>query len=252
MNTEKNIIFVTAILCSQTIFANNSFTESFEGKPHINANFYVFAADVNGSLSEKNIKYDVDQPFSDTVKNLDQVYMSYIDFSKGDWGVYIDKQLVKTSKDEQVLHIPLALKTKLDQTSYGIYYQAYKSPTENKLKKPKVIFEPTIGVHHTEAKATLAALGLTKQADIHWNEFFWGARFRYNFDSPWNLASEVTIGAENTISTHAYIGYNIPVFSRTINLRAGYRYFKQDYRSGDFHWDINQKGPVIGFNVPIF
>lgn len=172
MNTQKKIIFIASILCSQTIFADNSFTKSFEGKPQINANFYVFAADVNGTLSEKNIKYDVDQPFSDTVKNLDQVYMGYIDFSKGDWGFYIDKQLVKTSKDEQVLNIPLALNTKLDQTSYGIYYQAYKSPSENKYQRPKVIFEPTIGVHHTEAKATLAALGLTKQADLHWNEVF--------------------------------------------------------------------------------
>lgn len=252
MNIQKIFLLTAIALSSQIIFAENSFTESFKGKPKINANFYVFAADIDGTLSEGNIKYNADQPFSDTVKNLDQVYMGYLDFSKGDWSIYIDKQLVKTSKDESIYNIPLALETKLDQTSYGIYYQAYKSPTENSLKRPKLIFEPTIGIHHTEAEATVAALGLTKKVDINWNEFFWGARLRYNFDSPWNLASEVTIGAENTLSAHTYIGYNIPVFKRIINLRAGYRYFHQDYTSGNFRWDITEKGPVIGFNVPIF
>lgn len=252
MNIYKILLLTTTTLCTQTIFAENSFTESFKGTPQINANFYIFAADVDGTLGEGSIKYKVDQPFSETVKNLDQAYMGYIDFSKGDWGIYIDKQLVKTSKDESIFNIPLALQTKLDQTSYGIYYQAYKSATENQLKRPKMVFEPTIGIHHTEAEATVAALGLTKKVDIHWNEFFWGARLRYNFDSPWNLASEITVGTENTLSAHTYIGYNIPIFKRTINLRAGYRYFNQDYKSGNFHWDITQKGPVIGFNIPIF
>ncbi len=40
--------------------------------------------------------------------------------------------------------------------------------------------------------------------------------------------------------------------NREINLRAGYRYFEQDYKSNNFHWDIRQYGPVIGINLPIF
>lgn len=251
MKLSKCLYLTSSIFISQSVLAN-SFLDTFEGAPKINANIYVFAADVDGTLSEKNIKYNVDQPFSDTVKHLDRVFMSYLDFRKGDWGVYIDKQLVKTSEDEQVFQVPVAISTKLDQTSYGAYYQAYKSPELNYNKQHKLLVEPTIGVHHTEAKATLAAFNITKQAKLNWNEFFWGARIRYSFDSPWNLASEITFGAEDTISAHAYVGYNIPVFDRLMNLRVGYRYFKQDYQSNDFHWDIRQRGPVIGINLPIF
>ena len=245
-----NLILVSTLFSFVQSTQAKTFSETFEGTPKINLNLYIFAADVNGKVSEKNIEYDVDQPFKETVKNLDRVFMGYLDFNKGDWGAYIDKQLVKTSANEVVYNIPIAVDTKLDQTSYGIYYQAYKSPEIN--NKHKLIVEPTVGVHRTEADATLSAFGITKKADINWNEFFWGARMRYNFDSPWNIASEVTIGANDTLSAHAYIGYNIPVFKQHINLRAGYRYFKQDYISGDFHWDIHQSGPVIGFNIPIF
>ena len=251
MTFSKYFYLASGIFLSQSAIAN-SFLDTFEGTPKINANLYVFAADVDGTLSEKNIKYKVDQPFNETVKHLDNVFMGYIDINKGKWGLYIDKQLVKTSEDQDVINIPIAVKTKLDQTSYGAYYQAYKSPEINHNNQTKLLVEPTIGVHHTEAKATLSAFNITKQANIDWNEFFWGARIRYNFDSPWNLASEVTFGAKDTISAHAYVGYNIPVFDRFVNLRVGYRYFKQDYQSNNFRWDITQKGPVIGFNIPIF
>ena len=227
-----------------------SLSESFEGKPKININLYLFAADINGKVSEKNIEYDVNQSFNETVKNLDRVFMSYIDFNKGDWGFYIDKQLVKTSEDQTVFNIPVAVNTRLDQTSYGIYYQAYKSPEIN--QKHKWIVEPTIGLHRTEVDATLSASGMTKKAEMNWNEFFWGTRLRYNFNSPWNLASEITVGEKDTLSAHAYLGYNIPIFKQHINLRAGYRYFQQDYRTHNFHWDIQQSGPVIGLNIPIF
>lgn len=251
MKFSKYIYLSSCILFSQSLLAN-SFLDSFSGEPRINANIYVFAADVDGTLSDKNIQYKVDQSFNDTLEHLDRVFMGFLDINKGDWGLYIDKKLVKTSEDNDVINIPIAVNTKLDQTSYGIYYRAYKSTELNAFKQPKLLIEPTIGLHHTDAKATLSAFNITKNANIDWNEFFWGARFRYNFDSPWNIASELTIGEKDTISAHAYLGYNIPFFKRPLNVRVGYRYLKQDYQSNDFHWDIRQRGPVIGINLPIY
>ncbi len=240
-----------SLFSSQQIFAG-SLAESWEGDTKLNANIYVFAADTSGSIQKGNIKYDVDQPFKESVKELDSSFMAHLDLSKGKWGIYVDKQIVKTSQDKQILSVPLALSTKLDQSSYGIYYQAYLSPETAAGKYSKLIVEPTIGVHHTDVKAELGVANSSMQTSASWNEVFWGARFKYNFDSPWNLASELTFGADNTHSAQAYIGYRVPVFEHNINVRAGYRYFSQDYKSGDFHWDIQQRGPVIGINLPIF
>lgn len=229
----------------------DALSESFNGPLKLHLNLYAFAADVDGSIGKGGINYDVDQPFKDTLKHLDAVLMAHAELNKGRWGLYIDKQLVKTSESKNPLNIPVGISTKLEQTSYGIYYQAYRSEEMTSLDRPRLVIEPTLGVHHTEARATLQALGRRVKGDVSWREFFYGARARYNFDSSWNLAAEVTTGNEDTISAHAYVGYNLPFFERHLNLRVGYRYFKQNYKSNDFHWDVRQRGPVIGISLPI-
>lgn len=248
---NRYLYLTFGIFFTQVTFAE-SFIDSFNGATKLNINLYAFAADVDGSIKKDNIKYNVDQPFKETIKDLDRSFMVHIDISKGKWGIFADKQMVKTSQEKSAMNIPVAISTKLDQSSYGIYYQAYASPYTTSQNQPKFIVEPTIGIHRTEAEAKLSVLNKMAEIGTSWNEAFWGSRFKYNFDSPWNLSSEVTFGVENTISAQAYLGYRIPILNRNLNLTAGYRYFEQDYKSNNFHWDIQQQGPVVGINLPIF
>ncbi len=251
MKLNKYLYFSMGIFLNQLTYAGD-FIETLQGSPKFNINLYAFAADVDGTISKGKVNYEVDQPFKETLKDLDQSFMAHADLSKGKWGIYADLQKVKTSQEKSAMNFPIALSTQLDQNSYGIYYQAYISPEQASKNQPKLIVEPTIGTHRTKAEAVLGVLNRSVDTRASWNEFFWGSRFKFNFDSPWNLASEVTFGSENTISAQAYIGYRIPVLSRDLNVRAGYRYFEQDYKSNNFHWDIRQQGPVIGINLPIF
>ena len=251
MSINKYLFFMAGVLLSQTATAE-TFTEAFQGAPKLNFNLYAFAADVDGSINKGRIKYDLDQPFEETIKHLDRSYMAHIDLRKGEWGVYTDLQNVETSQEKNVMNLPIALSTQLKQNNYGIYYQAYISPELTSEKEPRLIIEPTIGVHRTDVEATLTALNKQIETDIEWDEFFWGSRFKYNTNTPWNVAAELTFGTENTLSAQAYLGYRIPISDRSLNLRAGYRYLEQDYRSNDFRWDIRQHGPVIGISLPIF
>jgi hypothetical protein len=251
MKSNKYLFFLTGILIQQASFAE-SFTETWQGAAKLNLNFYAFAADVDGSIQKGQIKYNIDQPFKETVKELDQSFMGHMDLSKGKWGLYADHQYVKTSQEKSAMNLPIALGSKLNQSSYGIYYQAYVSPETTSQQRAKFIVEPTMGLHHTQAEARLGVLNQNAATETKWTEFFWGSRFKYNFDSPWNLASELTFGVENTWVAQAYLGYRIPALNRNFNLRAGYRYFEQDHKSNNFHWDVRQRGPVIGINLPIF
>lgn len=251
MKYNKYLYLSIGLLFNQVAMAE-SFLETFQGTPKLNVNLYLFAADVDGSVSKGEMKYTVDQPFRETLKTLDSSFMAHADLSKGKWGLYADKQIVKTSQQAQVIYLPIAVHTKLDQSSYGVYYQTYISPEYTIKNQAKLIVEPTIGIHRTKAEATLTALNQSIETDAKWNEFFWGSRFKYNFNSAWNLSSEMTFGIENTLSAQAYIGYRIAVLNRDVNLRVGYRYFEQDYKSNDFQWDIRQHGPVVGINLPVF
>lgn len=226
--------------------------DTWRGPVKLNLSLYVFAADVKGSIDHGQISYAVDQPFKETLKHLDQAYMGYVDLSKGKWGAYLDHQMVKTSEQKQLLQLPLALKTELQQSSYGLYYQAYRSEQTSTDGYAKLIVEPSIGVRHTEAKAELAAIGNRVKADQSWNEFIWGTRLKYNFDSSWNIAAQVNVGHERSINVESYLGYRLKLWQQPLNLRIGYRYFDQHYRQGQMNWDISQSGPVLGINLALF
>lgn len=251
MTINKYLVVSAGILFNQITMAG-TFTETFHGTPKFNINLYAFTADVDGSINKGRVKYDVDQPFKETIKHLDRSYMAHVDLRKGMWGIYTDLQSVKTSQDKTLINLPIALSTQLNQNNYGIYYQAYISPEITAQSIPKLIIEPTLGLHRTKIDAKLNVLNQNLETDTRWDEFFWGSRFKYNFDSPWNLASELTFGVKDTVSAQAYLGYRIPIQDRQLNLRVGYRYLEQDYKSTDFHWDMRQHGAVVGVNLPIF
>lgn len=255
---KSSLLCFFPILALATAASANSFSDTWEGPAKLNLNLYVFAADVDGTLSKGQIGYDVNQPFKDTVKELDDSYMLHLDFNKGLWGAYVDNKLIKTSAAQQVYSVPVALKTSLEQTSFGLYYQAYVSESKiqnkssgEKTSRARFIVEPTIGVHRTEVDATLSALNHSPETSAAWNEFFWGSRFKYNFDSAWNLAAEMSFGVEDTRSAQTYLGYRHTFFGRPVNFRVGYRYFEQNHHTNNFHWDIKQHGPVIGVSLPI-
>lgn len=247
------------IACSPFLFNTavnaNSFSDTWQGPVKANLNLYVFAADLDGEIGDKQLSYKLDQPFDETIKNLDNSYMFYLDINKGRWGAYIDYQNVKVSESKYPMHIPVAIDTTLKQESYGVYYQVYRSSdlsSDHQEQNLGLIIEPTLGINRTTAKAQLASMGHQIQGDSRWNELYWGSRFKYNFDSPWNLAAELTAGVENSQDMQFYLGYRQKILNQPINFRVGYRYFKQDYRDQNFHWDVRQQGPVIGFNLPLF
>ncbi|WEI24171.1 hypothetical protein PYR74_09865 [Acinetobacter bereziniae] len=123
---KQILIFLIGLLLNQATLAD-TFSDTFQGPVKLNLNLYVFTADVDGNIQKGKIKYDIDQPFKETVKALDQSFMGHVDLSKGNWGLYADHQYVKTSQEKSAINIPVALSTKLNQSSYGVYYQAYVS-----------------------------------------------------------------------------------------------------------------------------
>ena len=245
------IPFISFLALAPTAYASN-IEDTWEGPVKLDLNAYVFAADLQGTLSKGDTDYTVDQPFSESAKNLDRFYMFELDLNKGRWGTYLDMEVVKISENKDVLNYPVAVTTDLNQGKFGVYYQAYISEKNEKNNLPRFIVEPTIGMHRTEVEADLSAFGKKITVSENWNEFFWGSRFKYNFDSPWNLSGEAIFGAEDTISTQAHLGYRKDIFKRPINFKVGYHYFKQNHRIDDFKLDIKEHGPVIGINIPIF
>ena len=54
------------------------------------------------------------------------------------------------------------------------------------------------------------------------------------------------MGSDITWDWVAGIGYGFELFGRPSFFRAGYRMLYQDYKDGNFEWDVTYKGPVVG------
>ncbi len=82
--------------------------------------------------------------------------------------------------------------------------------------------------------------------------FFRGSRFKYNFDSPWNLASKMTLRGEKRFLPMYIQDIEFLFLNRNLNLTTDYSYFEQNYKCNNFHWDIRQQAPVLDINLPFF
>lgn len=91
------------IFMSQSTQAKR-FIKGLHGALRLNPNMYAFGADVDNTISQKNLNF------------------------------FADWKTVATSQEKHAFSLPIALNTQLDQTSYRIYNPAYLSPETTQFK----------------------------------------------------------------------------------------------------------------------
>lgn len=91
------------IFMSQSTQAKR-FIEGLHGALRLNPNMYAFGADVDNTISQKNLNF------------------------------FADWKTAATSQEKHAFSLPIALNTQLDQTSYRIYNPTYLSPETTQFK----------------------------------------------------------------------------------------------------------------------
>ncbi|HAK17234.1 hypothetical protein N5I27_07390 [Acinetobacter johnsonii] len=79
------------------------FIKGLHGALKLNPNMYAFGADEDNTIGQKNLNF------------------------------FADWKTTATSQEKHALSLPIALNTRLDQTSYRVYNQAYLSPETTQL-----------------------------------------------------------------------------------------------------------------------
>ena len=91
------------IFMSQSTQAKR-FIEGLHGALRLNPNMYAFVADVDNTISQKNLNF------------------------------FADWKTAATSQEKHAFSLPIALNIQLDQTCYRIYNPAYLSPETTQFK----------------------------------------------------------------------------------------------------------------------
>ena len=223
---------------------------------------YAWLASLDGKAGLAGFRTEVDVPFSEALDHLDLAVFGEVEVRSGRWGLLFDGQHIKTSQDEELLSQTLDLGITKSHAQGAVFYRIYDSPQggDTVTGAPRrFTVDPMIGLRWNRLKADVEILGLSGSRRAEWTEPFVGVKSSWDVSPRWNLAGEADVGgfgvdSKTSANAQASLGYRTMLLQRPTLLRAGYRVFHQEYKTGDFtgqvfHWDVTQHGPVVGLSV---
>jgi len=249
---KKSIKYVSAVMLSagalffsQTAEAGKDViapTDSWEYSLVPNG----WLAALEGSVGVGPTVTEVDASFSDLVEVLDMAGYLAFEAHKGNWGYFIDLYYIKLSASES-FSLP-----RLDKVSMGVeQFRGEFGITYRVYHDDKTTVNIFAGGQYTYLELELEIAGVFDAAfsgSKEWIDPVIGFQARHDFNERWFcvLAGEVGgfgISSDRTWQALGTVGYQL---NDCWSLIAGYRHQYIKYDRGDFLYDTDTSGPVIG------
>jgi hypothetical protein len=191
---------------------------------------------------------EVDASFGDLLESLDFAFMAFLDARRGKFGVLTEISYMRLSGDADT---PGALFDDVDLTSTAAFltglgtYEALAGGawTLDAMAGGRLWYERT---ELDFAAGTLP--GRQTDEDEVWFDPLIGARLRVDLPTGFLFIGQADIGgfdlgSDFTWEAIAVAGYR---FNERVSVQAGYRHMEVDYDHGDFLYDIELSGPIVG------
>lgn len=225
---------------------------------------FVWAPSMSGQVALGGVSTAADVTFPEVFDNLSSVFMGNLEVTNRTLGFYLDGVYAKTHQSEKLYGQKIGLDITQTTLAAGVYYRAYEYALGGAtlFGEPQTWrVEPTAGVRWTKlsTKLDIGGLGFSTKKKTQWTDPFIGLRVHADLSERWALSAEADTGgldtaSKKTYSAQAYLGYRLYLLEQPAILRAGYRVLAQDYRTNDFtgnkfHYDVTQRGPVLGLSM---
>ncbi|MEM1078722.1 MAG: hypothetical protein AAGI09_09370 [Pseudomonadota bacterium] len=194
---------------------------------------------------------DVDLSFKDILDDLEIAAMAVGQARKGNWAIQIDLQHVRTKSTGAVASDDVdraEVDTTTQSFSAQLDYLAYEAAgtelwVSGGLRYWNVDTTLTleggdIGVQKARGSDSWwdPVVGLRGRKPLGANSYLTGWAYLGGFGAGSDLMTDVFLGA----------GYDV---TETTSLVGGLRYQSVDRRNGDFIWDVEQAGPLVGLTI---
>ena len=226
---------------------------------------YMWALSLDGDITVKGQKSDLDVDFSDIWDQLNMAGMLAFEGRKGNWGFFGDAIYADLGDETKVDGIRIDPDMELMMITLGGFYRLGTWDASNAPggKAPTVTVDALVGGRYTYLDMELDIKGpfgkLDPQGDQDWFDPFVGIRTIWDFSERWSLSLDGGVGGFGVGSDFAWhacgvIGYRFSLFGKN-NARvvAGYRALSMDYTNGSgnkkFEWDVTMHGPIIGLVI---
>jgi hypothetical protein len=224
---------------------------------------YLWGIALNGDVTVKGQKSDVDASFSDIWDELNFGGMLAFEGRKGKWGFWGDTVYANLGNSTTVGPLQVDPDINVLWLTLGGSYRLGTWPLSAAPGKeaPAVTVDMLAGARYTYLDVKLDIESLpNREADKSWVDPLVGARVHFDLSEHWTLSLAGSVGGfgvGSDFAWHAYggFGYRFRLFSKQNNARvvAGYRALYQDYSDGSgddkFAWDVMVYGPTLGLII---
>lgn len=234
---KKSSFLIFSLLLSTHLFAS---PWNVEVTP------YLWAINMNGTVTIGHKTTHIDQRFTDLLKHLDLGGMLYVTAHQDNLGFYLNGIYAALSDAGDADHISVSVHNKFGIVGAGISYIIFNHA--------KLKLEPYAGFRHTFNNTTLKIDDLSFKKKVKWTDPVLGLQFDYDFNPCWGTTLVGDIGGISASTQYSYtagafLKYQ-PCYWQHIKTYLGYRLLSQHYETGSgsqfYDWNVKIFGPVLG------
>ncbi|KTC94031.1 hypothetical protein [Legionella feeleii] len=218
---------------------------------------YLWATSMQGTVQIGPERVSISQSFFDLMKHFEGGGMLFVDIHKNRWGLF-GNGLYSVLKDTHRFdHIPIGARNNFGIISGGLSYALVSKPVYD-APNPDLSIELLAGARATFNDTKLTIGPFSFRDNKSWTDPIFGARVTLPLKPRFHFIAEGDGGKANShhsYNAQAFLGYQPvkPLFFNNVTLYLGYRYLHQYFATGSklryFLWDMDIKGPVLGFKA---
>ena len=217
---------------------------------------YLWAIGLDGEQTVKGNTSDIDMSFGDILDMTNFAGQFHFEAKKGKWGLFIDPLYASLSADADIGPLDVDVDVDLFIIELGGFYRFHEWASVDDQYK-SIAFDLLGGVRYTYMGVDMEIKGggpfgadIDIDEDVDWLDPFIGLRCQVGLTEKLSLNLRGDIGGFNIgdASDVAWklvglLGYQL---KPNTTLYVGYGALDMDYDDGDFGFDVNTSGPMIG------
>ena len=215
---------------------------------------YVWAASLKGTVAAVPglPPIDVDADFKDILENLDLAAMAFVELRYGRFGGYADIIYSKVTADADTPAQILFDDIKAESASFiGTFGVSYR-PLDDERGFVDLLAGARVWSVDTRLELDGGLLAdRVIEDNQNWVDPMIGVKGRFDLGAGFFLNGVGQVGGFGAASDLTWdvfggVGYQ---FNDMISAVAGYRHLEVDYKHGDFKYDVQMSGPIIGATI---
>ena len=202
------------------------------------APFYLWASDLEGTLTARDREVPIVLPFDQAFDNLEMAFTVHFEAWKGRWGILTDFSYMDLSSDRTVgpLELTIGLENLIAEASAAYLFD------------DAAFFY--LGARYYGMESAITGSRENEfEVDKSWVDPIMGFGWRPKLSKRWTFSATFDIGgfgfaSDLTWKATAVLDWRVGKF---IALGAGYRALDYDYEDEDdgFAYDVRQQGPAV-------